>query len=125
MPNPSRATAVKVCGPLLALVVFHEIEYGALVSSAPRLAPSSLNWTPSTVRRPMMLTLALTGTVPWTVEPDCGDVTVTTRPPSCAEAGGEIHARPKVNREAAAQARLAILIMDSPLSRAPSEPARL
>src|SRR6266571_327993 len=61
-PSRSLATAVKVCEPLLAAVVSHETEYGALVSSAPRLAPSSLNWTPATTRDPTMLTLALTGT---------------------------------------------------------------
>src|SRR5205823_8937745 len=42
-PLRSRATAVKVCEPLLAVVVFHCTEYGAVVTSAPRLAPSSLN----------------------------------------------------------------------------------
>jgi len=69
---------------LAAPVVFQETEYGALVSSAPRLAPSSLNCTPATVRRPTMLTLALTGTVPETVDPEAGDLIVTIRLPSCA-----------------------------------------
>src|SRR5207244_2936905 len=48
LPAASRAVAVSVCVPLLAVFVSHEIEYGAVVSSAPRLAPSSLNWTPAT-----------------------------------------------------------------------------
>src|SRR5213083_31001 len=48
LPTPSRATAVMVCEPLLAEVVFQEIEYGAVVSSAPKFAPSILNCTPAT-----------------------------------------------------------------------------
>src|SRR6266545_2352600 len=106
-----------MCEPLLAAVVSHETEYGALVSSAPRLAPSSLNWTPATTRDPTMLTLtlALTGTVPATVDPEAGDVIVTTKLPgrdsSCAQARGEVQAAPSINRRAAAQARLAIFIM--------------
>jgi hypothetical protein len=86
-PRLSRATAVKVWEPLVVAVVFQGTEYGAEVSSAPRLAPSSLNWTPSTVREPTMLTLALTVTVLLTVEPEVGDVMVTIRlPSSCAKA---------------------------------------
>ncbi len=42
----SRATAVSVCVPSGTVIVFHEMEYGAVVSSAPRLAPSTLNCTP-------------------------------------------------------------------------------
>src|SRR4029453_11637234 len=34
--------------PLPTDVVFHEIEYGALVSSAPTFVPSTLNCTPAT-----------------------------------------------------------------------------
>src|SRR2546422_8613413 len=83
----SRATAVRVCEPLLVVVVFQETEYGAEVSSAPRLLPSSLNWTPATVRLPTMVTLAVTGTVPLTVEPEAGAVTLTIRLPNCAWAG--------------------------------------
>jgi hypothetical protein len=83
-PSASRATAVRVCEPLLAVVVSQETEYGGLVSSAPRLEPSSLNWTPRTVRRPTMVTLALTGTVLETVDPDAGDVILTIRLLSCA-----------------------------------------
>ena len=41
--------------------------------------PSTKNSTFVTVREPMMLTLALTGTVSLTVEPDDGDVMVTIR----------------------------------------------
>src|SRR5438445_9232712 len=48
LPAASRATAVKLCEPLLAVVVFQETEYGATVTSAPRFVPSSLNCTPTT-----------------------------------------------------------------------------
>ncbi len=48
LPAASRATAVSVCAPLATEAVFHETEYGEAVSSAPRLAPSSLNCTPTT-----------------------------------------------------------------------------
>src|SRR4051812_5831313 len=58
LPAASRATAVSVCVPDDAVVVFHAIEYGAVVSSAPRLAPSSLNWTPTTPT--LSLAVALT-----------------------------------------------------------------
>ena len=47
-PAASRATAVSVWLPFEAVVEFHVIEYGVAVSSAPRLTPSSLNWTPAT-----------------------------------------------------------------------------
>src|ERR1700704_3866576 len=40
LPAPSRATAVSGCDPLLAAVVSHDMEYGAVVASAPRGTPS-------------------------------------------------------------------------------------
>src|SRR5439155_3250029 len=43
LPAASRATAVSVCEPLLAVVVFQETEYGAAASDSPWLAPSSRN----------------------------------------------------------------------------------
>ena len=43
MPTMSRATAVKVCEAFVAVFVSHGTEYGAVVSCAPRLTPSSLN----------------------------------------------------------------------------------
>src|SRR5438876_440697 len=54
----------------------------------------------------MVVTVALMGIVPPTVDPDVGDVIVTTRlPPTCAEArGGESRARPRVTIRAAAHA---------------------
>src|SRR5205809_7748556 len=47
-PAASRATAVRLCVPLAAMVVFQETEYCATESSAPRLTTSSLNCTPAT-----------------------------------------------------------------------------
>ena len=84
----SRATAIKVCDPFFAVIVSHETEYGAEVSSEPRLLPSSLNWTPWTVSEPTILTVALTGVGPLTVEPEAGDVIVTMRLPTGSGKGG-------------------------------------
>src|SRR5262245_2014296 len=47
-PAASRAMALSVCDPFAAVVVFHCTEYGAVVSSVPTSAPSSLNRTPTT-----------------------------------------------------------------------------
>src|SRR5437667_358431 len=47
-PAASRATAVRVCEPLLTAVVSQEREYVLVVSSGPRFAMSSLNCTPTT-----------------------------------------------------------------------------
>src|SRR5258708_5028019 len=68
LPAASRATAVRVCEPLLAEAVFQDTEYGAAVSSAPRLEPSSLNCTPTTPTVPEALALSLV--VPETVAPE-------------------------------------------------------
>src|SRR5215467_12037822 len=46
LPAASRAWAVRLCGPSVVVVVFQLALYGAVVTSAPRLAPSTLNWTP-------------------------------------------------------------------------------
>src|SRR5690349_3793412 len=67
LPAASRATAVRVCEPLLAVVVSHEMEYGAAASSAPPLTPSSWNWTPATPRSSGAV--AVTEIVPETVAP--------------------------------------------------------
>ena len=48
LPAASRATAVTLWLPFALKVVFQEIEYGAVVTSAPRFTPSSLNCTPTT-----------------------------------------------------------------------------
>src|SRR6266850_1977316 len=47
-PPPSRATAASVCGPAGTVVESQTTEYGAVVSSVPRFAPSTLNCTPTT-----------------------------------------------------------------------------
>src|SRR5436309_14563698 len=47
-PAASRATAVRVWTPFATKVVFQVMEKDPAVSSAPRLAPSSLNCTPTT-----------------------------------------------------------------------------
>src|SRR6266853_1869126 len=75
LPAASRATAVRVCEPLLALAVFQGTEYGALVSSAPTLAPSILNCTPTTPT--LSEAPAVTVTVPDTVWPLPGEVMLT------------------------------------------------
>src|SRR5688572_14420599 len=70
LPAASRATADNVWAPLAAVVVFQEREYGAAVSSVPRLAPFSLNWTPAIPT--LSLALADTVTVFETVAPAAG-----------------------------------------------------
>ena len=52
-----------------------ETVYGELMSSAPRLAPSSLNCTPATATS--SVAVAVTATVPETVEPPAGAVMAT------------------------------------------------
>src|SRR5712691_810963 len=74
-PAASRATAVRVCEPLLAAVVFHEMEYGAAVTSVPAFTPSSRNWTPATPA--LSEALAVTLIVPPTAAPEAGDVMLT------------------------------------------------
>src|SRR5205809_3067097 len=72
LPAASRATAIRLWEPPATSVVFHEREYGTVVSSAPRLTPSSLNCTPTTPT--LSVALAETVTVPATVEPAAGAV---------------------------------------------------
>ncbi len=75
LPAASRATAVSAWAPLVAPVVFQLTLYGELVSSAPRLFPSSLNWTPAT---PMLsAAVAVTLTLPVTVALFAGAVNDT------------------------------------------------
>ena len=76
LPAASRATAVSVCDSVGALpVVFQLTEYGALVSSAPRFAPSSLNCTPTTPT--LSEAFAAIATDPDTVAPAAGVVSPT------------------------------------------------
>src|SRR5437762_248908 len=105
-PAASRARAVRVWEPLLAVVVFHETAYGALVSSAPRLAPSRMNWTPATPT--LSAASAVTEMVPETVEPDAGAVSVTVGGVvsdgllnTVTVTGSEVHRRPSRSRPTA------------------------
>src|SRR5438876_1551183 len=75
LPAASLATAVKLWLPFALKAVFQETEYGATVSSTPRIAPSSLNCTPTTPT--LSVALAATVTVPATVAPGLGEVTLT------------------------------------------------
>src|SRR3989344_1755065 len=74
-PPASFATALMVCAPLVAVVEFHAIEYGAVVSSAPTFTPSTLNCTPTTPT--LSDALADIVTVPETVAPSAGAVRET------------------------------------------------
>src|SRR5688572_4805592 len=71
-PAASRAIARSVWIPGVAVVLFHEIEYGAAVSRVPRLAPSSWNCTLATPT--LSLALAETDTEPETLAPAAGAV---------------------------------------------------
>jgi len=74
-PSKSRATATIECVPLLDVVVSHDIEYGEVVTSAARFAPSNWNCTPA---MPALLdAVAVTLTLAETVAPDVGAVTKT------------------------------------------------
>src|SRR5207253_918899 len=74
-PAASRATAVKVWDPLLAVVVIQARVQRAAVISEPRLTPSSLNCTPTTLT--LSEAMAETVTVPETVAPFAGAVIAT------------------------------------------------
>ena len=75
LPAASRAIAVSVCVVLVAVRVSHGTEYGAEVSSLPRLAPSRRNCTPATPT--LSAALAVTLMLPSTVEPAAGAVIET------------------------------------------------
>src|SRR5437773_42809 len=75
LPAGSRARAVRVWAASVAVVVFQETAYGAAVASAPRLAPSSLNWTPTTPT--LSVALAETVIVPATEAPAVGAASET------------------------------------------------
>src|SRR5687767_8916746 len=74
LPAASRATAVRVCEPLVAVVVFQVDEYGAAVTSVPAM-PSRKNCTPTTAVS--SAALAVTVIVPDTVSPDAGELMLT------------------------------------------------
>src|SRR3979490_3367096 len=75
LPAASRATAVRTCEALVAVALSQDTAYGAAVTSAPRLAPSSLNCTPATPT--LSEALAVTLSLPDTVAPAAGDVIET------------------------------------------------
>ena len=75
LPAASRANAVMVCDPLGTLPDGQLTEYGALVSSAPRLPPSILNCTPTTPT--LSEAFAAIATDPDTVAPAAGVVSPT------------------------------------------------
>jgi len=87
-PAASRAVAVSVCVPLVAVVVIHDIEYGDAVSSAPRFAPSSLNWTPVTPT--LSDAVADTVVIPEMVAPVVGAVRETVGNVVSPEGGGTV-----------------------------------
>src|SRR5882672_9551774 len=76
LPAPSRATAVSECTPLATPIVFQAIVYGLAISSAPRLAPSSRNCTPTTAILSLAVALSVT-LAPATVAPFAGAVIAT------------------------------------------------
>src|SRR5439155_10339763 len=76
LPAASRATAVSVWLPLVTVVVSHVFVYGPAVSSVPRLAPSTLNCTPTTPTLSLAVAETVTA-VPDTVAPVAGAVIET------------------------------------------------
>src|SRR5439155_952675 len=75
LPAASRAIAVSVCEPLLAVAVFQETPKGAAVSSAPSAAPSSKNCTPATPT--LSEAVAVTVSVPETGAPLAWELVLT------------------------------------------------
>ena len=75
LPAASRAIAVSVCWPFGTVALLQLRVKGALVSSAPRSAPSRRNCTPATPT--LSVALAFTSIVPVTVEPPAGAVSET------------------------------------------------
>ncbi len=75
LPARSRACALRVCTPFVAVRVFQEAVYGAVVSSTPVATPSTKNCTPSTAT--LSLAEAVTFTVSATVAFATGAVILT------------------------------------------------
>jgi len=122
-----------LCEPLPTLLVFQETEYDGVVAlpdaveSLPMELPSTKKSTNETVREPTMVTLASTGIVLLTMEPEAGDATATIRLPVggggtiggggsiCANAScGAIQLPTTIASRAAARA---ILFVTAPRSR--------
>src|SRR5262249_49121967 len=74
-PLVSRARALRTWVPFATVPVSQVIEYGATVSSAPKLLPSRRNCTPATATSSEAV--AVTVITPETVAPAAGLVTVT------------------------------------------------
>src|SRR5450432_1692733 len=74
-PPGSRTIAESTWLPPDTVVVFQLMPYGAVVSSAPRFAPSRRNWTPATPSS--SVALAEIATAPDTVDPLAGAVIET------------------------------------------------
>ena len=75
LPAASAATAVSACEPFVEPRLFQKTWYGALVTGAPRFAPSSLNWTDATPT--LSEAVAETVTEPETVALSAGAVSET------------------------------------------------
>src|SRR5688500_1717242 len=105
LPAASRATAVSVCEPLVAVVVFQGAEYGAVVTSLPA-TPSKKNCTPVTAVS--SAALAVTVIVPETVAPEAGELMLTVGAvmslATVTVTGLDVHVRPSESRATADRA---------------------
>ena len=86
LPAASIASAVSVCWPGAAIRVSHDIWNGGDVMGAPRVAPSSLNWT--LVTATLSDAVAASGTIPVTVALAAGSVILTCGALVSAGGGG-------------------------------------
>jgi hypothetical protein len=75
VPFVFRNTAERICEPFDVNVEFQVIRYGADVTSGPRLAPSSLNWT-AAIPALLVAEAEMTIAAPETMEPLLGAVTL-------------------------------------------------
>jgi len=75
LPPESRTIALRVWGPLVDVVVFQEIAYGAATTGEPTFAPSSRNCTVGVPE--LLVAVAVTAAVPETTEPPTGAVRET------------------------------------------------
>ena len=76
-PAMSTAKAVKACAPVTTLAVFHEIEYGDVVSAAPMFTPSTRNCTLATPDESDAVAVSVTVPATW---PAAGAVIATDGP---------------------------------------------
>src|SRR2546425_1040131 len=113
LPAASRATAVNEWLPFDVVVVSHANEYGLVVSSAPRLAPSNVNCTPATPR--LSDAFADTVTLVETVAPLAGAVIDTLGGVGSAGIGERVSQIVRVYRSPAG----ALSLIVTPLPAAP------